>query len=122
MQTDPERAREGQSGIKQPLWHRLADSYRNPLWAAAHIINGGRSDDGFDYSRGRLIMQGDDVLEQILADPDALAEHSTVRTAAPEGYELEGEEALNVAWNAHLTATGQEIPSTVPTPGHPDPA
>jgi hypothetical protein len=32
----------------------LADSYRAQLWAAAYVINGGCSDDGFDYFRGWL--------------------------------------------------------------------
>ena len=33
-------------------------SYQSRLWAAAYIINGGCSDDGFDYFRAWLIAQG----------------------------------------------------------------
>jgi Protein of unknown function (DUF4240) len=36
----------------------MADSYRDPLWAAAYLVNGGCSDDGFEYFRGWLIMHG----------------------------------------------------------------
>ncbi|MGP4011414.1 DUF4240 domain-containing protein [Streptomyces sp. 4N124] len=104
----------------QAVYQLLADSYRAPLWAAAYMINGGCSDDGFDYFRGWLILQGREVFEQALADPQALADNPTVRLVAPEGYELECEDALNIAWQAHLNLTGQEIPDTVPTARYPD--
>ena len=39
----------------QPLWDLLIASYRADLWAAAYMINGGASDDGFDYFRGWLV-------------------------------------------------------------------
>jgi hypothetical protein len=42
----------------------LAASYRTVLWAAACLINGGYSDDGFEYFRGWLIVQGRDVFER----------------------------------------------------------
>ncbi|PZH17222.1 hypothetical protein C1I97_05340 [Streptomyces sp. NTH33] len=29
-------------------------SYQNPLWAAAYVVNGGCSDDGFGCFQGRL--------------------------------------------------------------------
>lgn len=37
------------AAAQQVLWDLLAESYRSPLWAAAYVINGGCSDDGFDY-------------------------------------------------------------------------
>lgn len=49
----------------QVLLGLMADSYRNPLWAAAYVINGGCSDDGFDYFRGWLIVQGHEVYERV---------------------------------------------------------
>ncbi|MFI0242593.1 DUF4240 domain-containing protein [Streptomyces sp. NPDC016845] len=107
-------------GTHQAVYQLLADSYRAPLWAAAYMINGGCSDDGFDYFRGWLIMQGRTVFEQVLADPDTLADNPAVREAAPEGYELECEDALGIAWHAHLAATGGEIPDTVSTARYPD--
>jgi hypothetical protein len=42
----------------QPLWDLMADSYRGDLWAAAYLINGGASDDGFEYFRGWLYYPG----------------------------------------------------------------
>jgi Protein of unknown function (DUF4240) len=35
----------------------LAESYQTLLWAAAYLINGGCSDDGFEDFRGWLIAQ-----------------------------------------------------------------
>ena len=50
----------------------MAGSYWTPLWAAAYVINGGCSDDGFDYCRGWLILQGREVFEHVVADPRTL--------------------------------------------------
>src|SRR5262245_15492561 len=47
-------------------------AYRRELWAAAYIINGGCSDDGFEYFRGWLIAQGKEVYEDALRDPELL--------------------------------------------------
>lgn len=44
--------------FQRALDDRLAESYTWDLWAAAYIINGGCSDDGFDYFRGWLIALG----------------------------------------------------------------
>ena len=96
---------------QQTLWDLLAGSYRAPLWAAAHLINGGCSDDGFDYFRGWLLAQGREVFTQVVADPQALADLPAVRTALADGDELECEEVLGIVWNAHLAATGEQLPS-----------
>lgn len=88
----------------------MAESYRNPLWAAAYVINGGCSDDGFDYFRGWLIAQGREVFEQVIADPDALVELPAVQAAAETGMELECEEMWTIATSAYRTATGEEMP------------
>ncbi|PKV85754.1 uncharacterized protein DUF4240 [Streptomyces sp. TLI_146] len=96
--------------FQQVFWDLMAASYRQPLWAAAYTINGGCSDDGFDYFRGWLIAQGREVFDRAVADPDALAGLSAVRDAAVEGWEMECEEALGIAWDAHLAATGKELP------------
>jgi len=60
-------------------WARIYDvyqrlSYKMKLWAAAYVINGGCSDDGFEYFRGWLIAQGREVFLNALANPDSLAE------------------------------------------------
>src|SRR4051812_18443404 len=48
------------------------ESYDQQLWAAAYIINGGCSDDGFEYFRGWLISRGREVFEQALQNPGSL--------------------------------------------------
>jgi hypothetical protein len=105
---------------QQVLWSLMAASYRNPLWAAAYVINGGCSDDGFDYFRGWLIAQGREVFEHIVADPDALADLPVIRVAAADGNEMACEEALSIAWNAHLTATGEQLPAGAFTIQYPE--
>ena len=50
------------------------ESYTSDLWAAAYIINGGCSDDGFDYFRGWLISKGRKVYEDALKNPESLTD------------------------------------------------
>ncbi|MEU9127980.1 DUF4240 domain-containing protein [Kitasatospora sp. NPDC048540] len=107
---------------QQVFWDLMAESYRTPLWAAAYLLNGGCSDDGFDYFRGWLITQGREAFECAVERPDTLAGLPAVRAAVAGSAELECEEALGIAWDAHLAATGSELPDdaftiTYPTPG-----
>ena len=83
----------------------MASSYTWNVWGAAYLINGGCSDDGFDYFRGWLILQGRTVFERTLADPDSLADLPDLEE------EVECEEILYVARAAYEDATGNEIPS-----------
>src|SRR5215475_13181372 len=92
----------------QPLWDLLVASYRADLWAAAYVINGGASDDGFDYFRGWLIAEGRDVYDRALADPDSLATHPAIIEAAASGDDPEDPDILSVAWSAHRAATGED--------------
>ncbi|MFD3502967.1 DUF4240 domain-containing protein [Streptomyces sp. NPDC058678] len=115
------RPAEEMVAAQQVLWDLMAASYTNPLWAAAYVINGGCSDDGFDYFRGWLIGQGRKVFERIIADPDALAELSIVQASAADGRDLEGEEMLSIAWNAHIIATGEQLPADAFTIRYPEP-
>ncbi|MFC5002210.1 DUF4240 domain-containing protein [Dactylosporangium cerinum] len=99
------------AAFEQPLWDLLTASYRGDLWAAAAIINGGASADGFDYFRGWLIAQGRDTFERALADPDSLAGHAAVIAAADDGARLESEDVLTVASQAYERVTGaSELP------------
>ena len=52
----------------------MRESYRWDLWAAAYLIQGGCSDDGFEYFRYWLISLGRERFEATLRDPDSLAE------------------------------------------------
>jgi hypothetical protein len=106
--------------FSQPLWNLLAGSYRADLWAAAYVINGGASDDGFDYFRGWLIAQGQTVYEQALADPDSLAGLAAVVSAHAKEHDLWGEDVLGVAWDAYQTTTGSQLPPNAYTVRYPD--
>ena len=98
----------------------LAESYRSPLWAAAYMLNGGCSNDGFDYFRGWLLVQGREVFEQIVADPDALADLPVIRAERPGAARLECEDALYIASLAHRKATGEDYPDCVFTIRYPE--
>ncbi|WP_157082472.1 DUF4240 domain-containing protein [Methanobrevibacter cuticularis] len=50
------------------------ESYKKKLWAAAYVMNGGCSDDCFDYFRGWLISRGEEPYLNALLDPDFLAD------------------------------------------------
>lgn len=52
--------------------HRAA--YNWNLWGAAYLFQGGCSDDGFEYFRDWLLLQGRAVYEAALKDPDSLAD------------------------------------------------
>lgn len=88
----------------------MEESYSWKLWGAAYLINGGCSDDGFDYFRGWLIAQGRDVFETAVADPDSLADVPAVRGALAGGDELECEAMLGAAWDAYSAAVDDELP------------
>jgi hypothetical protein len=78
-------------------------AYSWKLWGAAYLINGGCSDDGFDYFRGWLIGMGRDVYTAALKQPDSLA------TVAAE--DVECEDMLYVANRAYEAASGgSELP------------
>ncbi len=49
-------------------------AYSWDLWGAAYLINGGCSDDTFEYFRAALIARGRATYERALQDPDSLAE------------------------------------------------
>ena len=86
-------------------WAQIYDayqqlSYKMKLWAAAYVINGGCSDDGFEYFRGWLISQGQHIFLRALADPDSLAEVDVRRN------EAEYEDMLGVGSAAYFKKVG----------------
>ena len=83
----------------------MRTSYRWDLWGAAFVIDGGCSDDGFDYFRGWLMLQGRDVWEAALRDPESLAD------ASFEG-DAQCEDVLYAASKAHEHVAGGSLPST----------
>jgi hypothetical protein len=93
----------------------MARAYTWDLWAAAYVINGGCSDDGFEYFRAWLISRGSDTFEKALADPDSLA---SLRGLEPDECELES--LLYVAAEAYEEAAESELPeSKVKRPSKP---
>src|SRR5579859_3853253 len=87
------------------LFHdRLDEAYSWTLWAAAYLINGGCSDDGFEYFRCWLIGQGRKVFEAAVKEPDSL---SAIVKKHSDPCENEG--LLYVAIEALDEVAGQEM-------------
>jgi Protein of unknown function (DUF4240) len=119
--TDPDRQIDRLRKLLQPLDTtelldferelrlRLAESYRWDLWAVAYIVNGGCSDDGFDYFRGWLICQGRQYFEEALRNPESAANH-----AEPDANECE--DMLYVAASIYKQRTGEYPPRSVTMP------
>jgi hypothetical protein len=62
------------------------------IWAAAHLINGGCSENRFSDFRAGLVAQGRDWYARVLASPDSLADHPAACTGrgSPLFYEQLG--------------------------------
>jgi hypothetical protein len=99
----------------------LAACYRNTLWAAASLINGGCGDDGFEYFRGWLIVQGGEVFERSVAHPDSLADLPVIGPPTLDRPPVECEETLYIATRAYRAATGAELPAEAFTIRYPEP-
>jgi len=120
--SDPRRQSDWDSRLQAELkklepdeiieWNHIFDrlaarAYTVDLWAAAYLINGGASDDGFYYFRCWLICMGRDIYEAAVANPDTLAD---VVTRAIDA-EVETYAAAHLAW---LAVTGN--PYSAPYP------
>jgi len=117
----------GQAPDEIVAWGRhldkvLAASGKEDLWAAAYLINGGCSEDGFDNFRGWLIANGRDVVARAVREPDSLVDLPSVRAAASTGAVFEAEEVLTIAEEAHRQATGDELPPSETSRTRLDPA
>lgn len=101
-QLSPEEIRDFES-----IFRRLYNqAYRRDLWAAAFIIEGGCSDDGFMDFRGGLIGLGREAYYAALANPESLAEQPT------RGVDFSQEDMLYVASRAYEAVTGEELPDS----------
>ena len=69
-------------------------------------MNGGGSDDGFEYFQGWLIAHGRSVFEAALLDPDSLAD--IVPEDAEADFEFENADILNVAERIWETKTDSD--------------
>lgn len=92
---------------------QIYEAYTWPLWGAAYVINGGCSDDCFDYFRDWLISEGQTVYEAALKDPETLAD-------LPRIDEIELEEFRYVADEVYEAKAGRAMePTYPPFPGDP---
>ena len=109
----------------------VAAAYRNELWAVAYIMNGGCSDDGFEYFLAWLIGRGRKTYEAALLNPEAAAtgvgpddepfENESLAYAAAAAYEEKTRKSdfHDRAVSTNLIATGQpwkeeDLASTYP--------
>lgn len=84
----------------------LAESYNWKLWGASYVINGGCSDDCFDYFRQYLIGHGKDKFYQTLKDPESCA--SWIKSEEEDNWEGLQYSAMD----AYKQKTGKDIPKS----------
>jgi hypothetical protein len=92
-------------------------SYHWDLWGAAYIMQGGCSDDMFDYWRAWLIAQGREVFDEALANAESLAR---LKPRHDDDYWFE--KFLHTAGEVFEEKTGRSIYDELPKPAHPFPA
>ncbi|MEO6037969.1 MAG: DUF4240 domain-containing protein [Saprospiraceae bacterium] len=90
--------------FKRIIDQQFANSYTPELWGAAYLMNGGSSDEGFEYFRGWLIAKGLSVFQSALENPDNLAKY--VREDDYNFGDYEAEAMLYVAEKAFELKTG----------------
>jgi Protein of unknown function (DUF4240) len=84
----------------------LAASYDYKLWGASYVINGGCSDDCFDYFKQYLIGHGKEKFYQTIKDPESCS--SWIKSEEEDNWE-----GLQYpAMEAYKQKTGKEIPKT----------
>ncbi len=81
------------------------ESYRWDFWAVAYILNGGCSDDGFEYFRCWVIGNGKSAFESALKDPVSMA-----NLTSPDNDMNENEELMYAASIAYEVVTGSKMP------------
>ena len=84
----------------------FASAYQWNLWAAAYLIEGGCSDDGFIDFRYGLISRGRSVFEAAIADPDSLVD---IANDTDDGF-IPNESFGYVAQHVYESKTNQDMP------------
>jgi hypothetical protein len=87
----------------------MAEAYDYDLWGAAYVINGGCSDDCFEYFRGWLIAHGEAIYRAALHDPDSLVPFLDPDEAGAGGHECE--ELHYAARDAYEERVGSDMPA-----------
>ncbi len=80
------------------------DTYTSELWCAAYIMNGGCSDDGFEYFRNWIISRGKEVYYKAKENPDSLV---SVEVGNGDYYDFES--FSSVALVAFQQVTGENL-------------
>lgn len=83
----------------------LYDTYTSEMWCASYLMNGGSSDDGFEYFRNWVISRGKDVYYKAKENPDTLISQRDF--AEEDMYEFEL--FWYVALEAFENKTGKEL-------------
>ena len=91
-------------GFKLTTYKLLYEIYNSETWCAGYIINGGCSDDGFEYFRCWIISKGKNVYYQAKSSPDNLVDELN-----DEIEEYEFEDFLYVANDAFANKTKKDI-------------
>lgn len=82
----------------------LHDTYNPEMWCAGYVMNGGCSDDGFEYFRNWVISRGKATYYQAKDNPDSLINELT---DSMDEYEFEN--FWYVALEAFKLKTGKEL-------------
>jgi hypothetical protein len=91
----------------QELFDNAVDAaYNWNLWAAAYIIDGGCSGDGFTNFRYGLIARGKMIYDAGLRDPDSLAD---VASDEDDG-EISNEDFGYIIQEVYQSRTGEDLP------------
>ena len=105
---------ESSDGHRGFLEHHRVSPTRWDLWGVAYIVNGGCSEDGFEYFRGWVISQGRNVTELALSNPE---EFGLTLNHDGDPDECECEELIYAGALAYQTITGDSgPPRTTPQP------
>lgn len=92
------------AGFRMRTDKLLYDTYTTEMWAVADLLNGGSSDDGFEYFRLWLISRGKNVYYAAVKNPDSL-----INEVQEDGYIYEFEMFWYVALEAFEQKTGKEL-------------
>jgi hypothetical protein len=97
--------------FEQAFNRQLDRAYMWDLWAAAFLMQGGCSDDGFFYFRGWLVSQGHSAYISAITNPDTLADFANPDDDEEDMVRDEsGEQFLYVAREVYQEKTGHEMP------------
>lgn len=91
-------------GFKLRTDKLMQDAYTSEMWCAAYIMNGGCSDDGFEYFLNWVISRGNAVYTAAKQNPDSLITQVSGET---DSYEFE--EFWSVANEAFSNKTEEDL-------------